>query len=169
MNSLFKTNPFISKPPLADHVKKDSSSIVIDLTAAKDYKKEVFQFFSSLTIDQLRPIYEFNPIEDKAAWARWRGLAAASPDDPENENGKGVEWGDLEPLPALGSCRGAIDLNPDSPRIQFQYGRVFHKAGRFSEAQAWYRKAADQGYTAGKSGLGKLYSSGLGISPDSDR
>lgn len=163
LDRLFKTNPIVSQPPLAGHVEKNSSSIIIDQIAAKEYKEELFQFFSSLTINELEPINELNPIEEKVAWARWCGLAAASPEDPENKNGKSVRWDKIEPLPAMTSCRGAIDLNPGSPRMHFQYGRALHKAKRYPEAQAWYRKAADQGYAAGHNGLGQLYFDGLGV------
>ncbi len=90
---------------------------------------------------------------------------AAEPFDPGRITA-GVSWGELDADSAIKACSQAIEAEPDSARLQYQYGRSLHKKDQYADAIKWYRKAVEQGYAAAQSNLGFLYANGNGVPRD---
>lgn len=86
----------------------------------------------------------------------------ALPHDPES-NTKGVKFADINAKAAISACKEAIVLQPNSPRLSFQYGRSLTKAENYSEAMQWFKQAAEQNYIAADFGMGYLYFNGFGV------
>lgn len=70
---------------------------------------------------------------------------AADPLDP-GKIAVGVFWNKLDADSAIKACGQAVEAEPDSARLQFQYGRSLHKKKQYADAMKWYHKAAEQGY-----------------------
>ena len=90
---------------------------------------------------------------------------AASPFDP-NRRGPGIEFKKIDASKAIAACLEALTLEPDNIRLQFQYARSLDKAKRYTQALAWYRRAAEQRYAAAQYGLGWMYANGRGVPKD---
>lgn len=67
---------------------------------------------------------------------------------------------------ALPACRAAVATYPNSARLQYHMGRVFHGLEDYGQAVAWFRKAAEQGYAPAMSILGVFYAAGGGVDQD---
>ncbi len=93
---------------------------------------------------------------------------AANPFDPAKRD-TGVRWKQLDADRAIPACRAVLERFPGHPGFQFQYGRALHKADRYAEAVAWYRRAAGQGYAAAERNLGRMYVDGKGVPQDYDQ
>lgn len=115
------------------------------------------------TLDVAKTEQETSETEQKTECDR----LAASPDDSFRISSvKGVELNQIILPAAEIACKSAVESYPSEPRLQYQYGRTFNRAGNYSEAMKWYRKAADLGYTPAMCGIGSLYSKGQGVSRD---
>ncbi len=90
---------------------------------------------------------------------------AASPYDQESK-GEGVKFKNLNAEKAIAACKKAVELNPDSSRFIYQYGRALDKGKHYAKAAEWYRKAAEQGYAAAQHSLGVMYYTGRGVAQD---
>lgn len=90
---------------------------------------------------------------------------AAHPNDPNKVAG-GMDWDDLNPEKAIPACELAVSNSPDDPRLVYQLGRSLDKAERQGEAIEWYRKSANQNYSAAQYILGRLHSKGEGVVQD---
>jgi TPR repeat protein len=75
--------------------------------------------------------------------------------------GKGVER-DLEQ--AKFWYRSALESQ--SPRAAFYLGTVYWSESAFSEALAWFEKAASRGFTPAMYHLGRMYRHGVGVPRD---
>jgi len=93
---------------------------------------------------------------------------AAHPWDPDRV-GDGVDWARLQVDAAMVACQSAVRAYPDSARFQFQLGRVFHKAGKYADAEAWYRKVVAGGHSQAQNNLGQLFLEGKGVRTDLQR
>jgi len=96
------------------------------------------------------------PVEQPPREADECDARAADPNNPETK-GMGVLWDNLNASAAIQACKQAVVLNPNSKRLQYQYGRALRKADRCSEALEWFHKGADQGYAPSQYGIGSLY------------
>ncbi|MCB1488204.1 MAG: SEL1-like repeat protein [Bauldia sp.] len=67
---------------------------------------------------------------------------------------------------AIAACSAAIEVAPDERRYVFELGRAYHAAGRFDEALARYRAAADAGSAIAMNNIGLLYDTGAGVPVD---
>ena len=90
---------------------------------------------------------------------------AANPYDL-HKVGVGVKWSALDAPRAIEACQKAVQLFPDSPRLQYQYGRALSKWKQYKNSVKWYRLSAEQGYAAGQNALGNRYANGKGIPKD---
>ena len=90
---------------------------------------------------------------------------AAHPEDSERIT-PGVSWNDLNADMAIDACRSGLESDPNSVRLQYQYGRSLHKKGRHVEAMKWYRKVALQRYASAQFALGYMYANGNGVKKD---
>lgn len=92
---------------------------------------------------------------------------AASPIDPSRPDGVvGLEFGAIDVASALPACRAASAAEPDSPRLQFELGRVELKAGDAATALALFRKAAAAGHAGAMNSVGIAYEHGVGVARD---
>lgn len=56
----------------------------------------------------------------------------------------------------------------DMPEIAFELGKVLHETERFDEAETWFRRSADEGFTKALAHLGTLYE-GMAEEVDAER
>ena len=92
---------------------------------------------------------------------------AAPPSDPQKPPSiAGVAFEKIEASQAISACQAALAAAPDEPRLQFELGRSFHAATRYSDALEWYRKAAAQNYAPAQFGLFVFYANGFGVAKD---
>jgi tetratricopeptide (TPR) repeat protein len=78
----------------------------------------------------------------------------------------GVELEKIDASVAIPTCQSAIAAHYDNPRLMFNLGRALENAGKFEEAVAWYRKAADMVLPLAQNSLGVMYVYGRGIEMD---
>ena len=90
---------------------------------------------------------------------------AGLPRDPGLTPGvAGVDFQDIDPVPALAACRAAIAEQADDPRVAFELGRAISKSGGSdADALALYRKAAAAGHAGAMHNLGIAYETGKGV------
>lgn len=67
---------------------------------------------------------------------------------------------------AYPACSQAASQYPNSARIQYQLGRVFHRQGNGQAAMAAYQHSAALGSAIGLTGVGALYANGTGVQRD---
>lgn len=89
-------------------------------------------------------------------------LLAAHPSDSERI-AEGVSFKNLDVNTAIAACKTAIESLPNSPRLQYQYGRSLFKTAQPEEAVSWFRLAAEQSYSQAQYGLGRAYLKGRGV------
>lgn len=92
-------------------------------------------------------------------------ITAGDPDDPRRVT-DGVRWGLVNIRRALRDCSAALADDPDNPRLLHTMGRVLNIAGRFDEAEQFYRLAGARDYSAALVNLGYLYVAGQGRDRD---
>ena len=92
---------------------------------------------------------------------------AANPLDPQRV-GPGVQTSDIQPRQAIPACEAAVALFPNELRFQFQLGRAYRQAGRFSDDLIWYGASANSGYPGAQNSLGVMYSRSEGVKQDCD-
>lgn len=94
---------------------------------------------------------------------------AAHPDDPRGI-APGVADGEIDTAAAHPACVGSLEAAPDTPRLQFQLGRVHWQADRDAEAVEMFSRAATEGaYPAAFAFLGIAHEYGYtGDGPDPD-
>jgi TPR repeat protein len=90
------------------------------------------------------------------------GAALAAPEDDFGSGQSAYRSGDI--IGALALLRRAADQG-HAP-AQALLAEILDRAEFNAEALAWYRKAAEQGNAAGEFGLGTMYLSGEGVTPD---
>ncbi|MEM7213905.1 MAG: SEL1-like repeat protein [Pseudomonadota bacterium] len=81
----------------------------------------------------------------------------------QDTRGKGVAHREIDVADALPACKEAVDLYPDSPRLQYQLGRVLGKAEAERASVKWIRKAADANYPPAMVVLANLYHNGNAV------
>lgn len=81
----------------------------------------------------------------------------------EERTGAGVEFRDLDAEKAMAACELAIKIEPDSPRLKFQLGRAYERAGLLKEGAQAYQLAAKSEYAAAMASLGMAYENGKGV------
>jgi uncharacterized protein len=86
-------------------------------------------------------------------------VVASDPDDPQRIFA-GTPWGLTNTRLALRECADALAVDPDNPRLQFQFGRVLDILGRYDEAVRFYDLAAKQDYSAASVNTGFLHLTG---------
>jgi TPR repeat protein len=92
-------------------------------------------------------------------------VLAANPADLQ-KTAAGVSMNDIAINDALVACEAAVRKYKETPRFLFQLGRVHQSAKRYSEAVAWYQKAAEYHYAAAQTNLGYMYRGGFGVEKD---
>lgn len=92
-------------------------------------------------------------------------LLASKYNDPEKV-ADGVATQDLDVELALTACEQALTDDPNNPRLQFEYGRVFFIKMDDALAYSWFLKAANQNYAAAQGYLGEMYEFGYGVKAD---
>jgi TPR repeat protein len=92
-------------------------------------------------------------------------VLAANPADLQ-KTAAGVSMNDIAINDALVACEAAVRKYTETPRFLFQLGRVHQSAKRYSEAVAWYQKAAEYHYAAAQTNLGYMYRGGFGVEKD---
>lgn len=86
---------------------------------------------------------------------------------PYNQVGiPGVEFDAIRPAKAIVACTEALAAEPDHPRLLHNLGRAYDAAADYDKAVAYYRRAADLGYTAAISTLGVMHINGQGTKQD---
>ncbi|MCQ4629096.1 SEL1-like repeat protein [Shinella sp. CPCC 100929] len=93
-------------------------------------------------------------------------LAAAENDPFKLASTKGVDFYKIDSARAIPACQDAMRENPQEKRFFYQLGRSLDQAGRFAEALAEYRKAADLGNHQAMRNLAILYENGEGTAQD---
>jgi tetratricopeptide (TPR) repeat protein len=91
-------------------------------------------------------------------------LDAAEQDN--NVHVPGVELDRIVPEVAIPACERAIAADQENPRLSHNLGRAFDKAGRYTDAVFWYRRAADLDYDWAQNNLGVMYLYGRGVMQD---
>jgi TPR repeat protein len=91
---------------------------------------------------------------------------AASPYDPNLEEGAGLLIEDIDTEPAIAACTAAVAESNGDPRMHFQLARAFDAAERYDEAIEHYQIAIDGDYAMASVGLGFLYELGQGVEVD---
>ena len=92
---------------------------------------------------------------------RW----ATDPEDPQRVTA-GIESGLVNTRQAIRDCAIALAADPGNPRLAFMLGRALDLAERFTEAEAFYRQAAQSGYADALYNLGLMYRTGRGVPAD---
>lgn len=90
-------------------------------------------------------------------------VVAADPYD----NGRltaGVPWGLVNTSIAIRACLRSVAAAPNTPRLLFNLGRALDIAERFTEAESFYRRAADLGYASAFKNLGYMQRTSRGVS-----
>jgi TPR repeat protein len=95
---------------------------------------------------------------------RW----ASDPLDPQRI-APGVPLNTVNTRQAIRDCAADLTKDPDNPRLNFNLARALDLAERFSEAETYYNRAADQGYGAAFRNLGYMYRNGRGVARDDAR
>ena len=90
--------------------------------------------------------------------------AAAHPDNPDNPPGvPGLPMTRLHATDAIAICRAALEITPRHPRLMFQLGRAYHKAGEYDQAATHYEYGVKRDYAASMNNLARLYIDGEGV------
>jgi TPR repeat protein len=77
-----------------------------------------------------------------------------------------VEFDRISLPEAESACQNAVETYPNESRLQFQYGRTLHKAGKYGQALQWYHKVAELGNSIAMTNIGLFYEKGYGVSKD---
>ena len=82
--------------------------------------------------------------------------------------GSAVTYGELKAhiSEAIAACRKAAEKHPGVMRFEYQLGRALAANDENREANDWYTKAAERGYTAAMFNLAIAYDEGLGVEKD---
>ncbi len=91
-------------------------------------------------------------------------ILAAEPDNDVSV--KGVEFEEIDVAKALPACEADHARFPRNIRLMHNLGRVLERAGRGSEAVAYYRKSAELGYDWAQNYLAVALMAGIGTKPD---
>jgi TPR repeat protein len=89
---------------------------------------------------------------------------AAHPSDPDKV-GKGVLQKDVDKPAAIKVCGEAVKMEPNNPRLNYQFGRVNFYNGDAKTAIPYLRKAADLGHEQAQFVLGLIERNGSGVDP----
>jgi TPR repeat protein len=90
---------------------------------------------------------------------------AASPMDIEKNN-PGLSFNAINAPLAIAACKQAVDLNPNSGRLWFQYGRALEKGNLLPDSIVAYQRAGSLNHAAALNNLGELYRDGKGFQQD---
>jgi len=90
---------------------------------------------------------------------------ATSPMDIERNN-PGVSFNSINAPLAIVACKQAIDINANSGRLWFQYGRSLEKGNLLPDAVIAYQRAGNLNHAAALNNLGELYRDGKGFQRD---
>jgi uncharacterized protein len=77
--------------------------------------------------------------------------------------GRGVEWGEVLPGPAIRACREALEANPDSPAIMYRLGRTLMQIRSYEEGLALVLRSAAAGYPPAETAYGTAYMQADGV------
>jgi serine/threonine protein kinase len=117
-------------------------------------------------VDVKRPVSPPQSQEDHPPTDHTVVLAPTSPEAKSTLNaGGGINWGNEE----LASVLKAANAGDAKAQVEIanRYFYALNGVGKdYSQAVAWYRKAADQGSAVGQSDLGSLYYYGHGLPQD---
>jgi serine/threonine protein kinase len=117
-------------------------------------------------VDVKRPVSPPQSQEDHPPTDHTGVLAPTSPEAKSTLNaGGGINWGNEE----LASVLKAANAGDAKAQVEIanRYFYALNGVGKdYSQAVAWYRKAADQGSAVGQSDLGSLYYYGHGLPQD---
>src|SRR5881394_1562292 len=113
-----------------------------------DYPKAISAFEKANAADPANPTYQrqlgtayLATKQYDQAIAFFQKLVRASPSDSRNFLGLGYSYAGLQQYDsAISAFSQAVTLDPKSPAPQFALGQAQLKAGRFTDAQATYRR-----------------------------
>ena len=84
---------------------------------------------------------------------------AGHPQEPGHE-GRGVEWGYVDAVPAIAACRAALVQSPDSPEILYRLARTLIQVGQYGEALPMMLRSAEAGYSPAETVYGTAFMGG---------
>lgn len=119
---------------------------------------------SILLATSMLAAFVFAPISAQANAIEECDRLAAHPSDPDKV-GKGVLQRDVDKPAAIKACGEAVKLEPNSPRLNYQFGRVNFYNGDAKTALPYLRKAADLNHEQAQFVLGLIERNGSGVDP----
>jgi TPR repeat protein len=96
-------------------------------------------------------------------------LAATSFEDDLPLEVVGLAPSQVDPKLAVPACEAAVKAAPDNPRLMFQLGWAYERAGNYDGARDQFAAAHAKGYALGTLYLGGLYAAGKGVVKDDRR
>jgi TPR repeat protein len=103
--------------------------------------------------------------EVREKWIAACDAAAAHPYDSESD-APGVAWEDIDPDTATTACLNAYAAGDVSPRIRFELGRAYDKAGDPRAVEILGKAAQEDNYPIAFNGLATLYWAGTYVQRD---
>ena len=110
-------------------------------------------------------IFLATPVAAESLAAGACDALAGHPEEPGHE-GRGVEWGHVNAVPAIAACRTALAENPDSAEILYRLARTLMQLNQMAEAMPMMLRAAEAGYGPAETAYGTAYLGDQGISPN---
>jgi membrane associated rhomboid family serine protease/Flp pilus assembly protein TadD len=117
-----------------------------------DYPRAISAFEKANAADPANPTYQrqlgtayLATKQYDQAISFFQKLVRANPNDSRNFLGLGYSYAGLQQYhPAISAFTQAVTLDPKSPAPQFALGQAQLKAGRFTDAQATYRRLLEE-------------------------
>ena len=98
------------------------------------------------------------------AVAKCDQLAASPFDKTKPANVKGVDFGDIDSVPAIQACDAALALDPENPRLMFQAARAHDTTpAGVEKAFILFKKAAGMGHILANYSTGVALHDGAGV------
>lgn len=132
-----------------------------DQTARTDQTDQVAETTPEGVVPDTAPV-----ISQSAGYHECDRLAAHAVDP--GRVGSAVTYSELKAhiSEAISACREAAAKHPGVMRFEYQLGRALAANDENREANDWYTKAAERGYTAAMFNLAIAYDEGLGVEKD---
>jgi TPR repeat protein len=80
-----------------------------------------------------------------------------------------VEFDRIIPDVAIAACDKAVTADPMNPRLLYNFGRSYDRAGKYQDAAEYYGKAVQLGWPAAENALGVLTLYGRGVPLDFEK
>lgn len=110
-------------------------------------------------------IFLATPVAAQSLAADACDALAGHPEEPGHE-GRGVEWGQVNAIPATLACRMALAENPNSPEILYRLARTLMQVEQYDEALPMVLRAAEAGYGPAETAYGTAFMGNQGVEID---